>query len=252
MIDYAIAIPSYHRPECIRDKTLSLLFDAGIPAKKITIFVSTEEDAEKYQEIVPSNLYTQIVNLNVRGIGKTRNAIHDHYPEKKCIIEIDDDIKGLFFRKDDKTLVPVGDKLEQVIDAGFKLCLANGIGLWGVYPIANPFFMSSGYTTKLCYIIAAFMGVINTHDPAMKVHVDDKEDFERSILFYRRDKKLLRFNTVCIDSAYYKEKGGMQDHRTEATIRAGADYLLKTYPLYCKENPNKKHAEVKLVDLTGA
>jgi hypothetical protein len=44
----------------------------------------------------------------------------------------------------------------------------------------------------------------------------------------------------------------MQDHRTEATIRAGADYLLKTYPLYCKENPNKKHAEVKLVDLTGA
>jgi hypothetical protein len=250
-MNYSIAIPSYKRPLCVRDKTLKLLKDAKIPSERITIFVSTPEEAKIYREMIPADLYGKIVNAGTKGLGNTRNFIQGYYPEGHMLLELDDDIKGLYFAKDPKTLIPVGEKLNEVIETGFKLCQANGVGLWGIYPVSNAFFMKQRYTFDIKYIIGAFFGIINTHNPSTFVTLDDKEDFMRSILWYIRDKKVLRFDMICIDSAFYTEPGGMQVERTESRISASAAYLLRRFPQYCKDNSKgKKHAEIRLVDLT--
>ena len=41
--EYEIAIPSYKRPETLRDKTLTILKAYRIPADRITVFVANKE-----------------------------------------------------------------------------------------------------------------------------------------------------------------------------------------------------------------
>ena len=48
--DWIIAIPSYKRPETLRDKTLTVLKYYGIPASKIHVFVATKEQADLYRD----------------------------------------------------------------------------------------------------------------------------------------------------------------------------------------------------------
>ena len=48
MIDYKIAIPSYHRTKTIQDKTLKFLEKHQINPDKVTIFVANEEEMEAY------------------------------------------------------------------------------------------------------------------------------------------------------------------------------------------------------------
>ena len=50
IIDYKIAIPSYKRPEVIKQKTLRVLNEYKIPKERITIFVADEEENQVYKK----------------------------------------------------------------------------------------------------------------------------------------------------------------------------------------------------------
>ena len=109
--------------------------------------------------------------------------------------------------------------------------------------------MHTDITFDLQYIIGAFWGVINTHDKDTYVTLDDKEDFERTIKFYIRDGKVVRFNGIGILSAYYTELGGMQETRTEGRVKRSGMELLQKYPMFCEFNKARKnHFEIRLVD----
>ena len=45
-MDYKIAIPSYKRPETIKNKTLKLLSKYNIDKKKVTVFVANDKEKE--------------------------------------------------------------------------------------------------------------------------------------------------------------------------------------------------------------
>ena len=93
MFNYKICIPSYKRPQIIKDRTLKLLERLGIPNEGIDIIVETEPMAQDYNEIL-DNKYNIIVS-NTNGIKDKRNFVRTYYQNKtslEYLICIDDDI----------------------------------------------------------------------------------------------------------------------------------------------------------------
>jgi hypothetical protein len=248
---YEIAIPSYKRPETLRDKTLTILKGYRIPSDKITVFVADKEQETLYHNTLKPGTYGKIV-VGIKGMGAIRNFITEYYPVGTCIVNIDDDIKG--FLEYDATKPRKEKPLQSllaVIKRGFHECEKNNARLWGVYPVANGFFMKSKISTDLRYIIGSFWGCINPGIKVAKITLDDKEDYQRSILYYEADGAVVRFNMVAPISSYYKEPGGMQEERTKNRVEESARWLVKKYPEFAVLNPSKKsgYMEVKLKDM---
>jgi hypothetical protein len=246
-----VAIPSYKRAETLRDKTLRVLKEYGIPAHKITVFVADTEQETLYRNTLLPKTYGKIV-VGVPGMGAIRNFITKYYPIGTKIVNIDDDIKG-FLEYDEKR--PRKEKpltsLLSVIQRGFAECERSGARLWGVYPVANGFFMKPKVSTDLRYIIGSFWGCINPGLSEMTITLDDKEDYQRSILYYKKYGSVVRLNMVAPISSYYKEPGGMQEERTKERVERSARWIVKEYPEFAVLNPSKKsgYMEVRLRDM---
>jgi hypothetical protein len=259
-VDYVIAIPSYKRAETLKEKSLKVLKEYGIPAKKIHIFVADEEQHKLYKETLEPGTYGKIITA-IKGIGPVRNFIFDYFPVGKPVVSMDDDIKGFLEfdaseKRHEKKLV----SLERVIQRGFSECKKAGCRLWGVYPVPNGFFMRDKVSTDLKYIIACFEGFFNpgTKGPkGIKINkMGHKDDYESSILFYKADGAVVRLNFIAPKTAYYTEEGGLQEYKGKGQIRSpegileGAKWIVKTYPDFATLNLSKAsgRAEVKLKD----
>ena len=168
---------------------------------------------------------------------------------------MDDDIKGFIeytttTKRHEKPLA----NLKKIIEEGFAECKKHGFRLWGIYPTPNGYFMEKKVDTDLRYIIGCFYGTINpgTKGPkGIKLQLkNDKEDYERSVRFYIADKGVIRLRYVAPKTAYYTEKGGIQEFRTEKTVTEGAKWMVEHFPDYATLNLTKKsgHAEVRLKD----
>lgn len=251
---YEIAIPSYKRPETLRDKTLTVLKAYRIPAEKITVFVADKEQEKLYKETLKAGTYGNIV-VGIVGMGAIRNFITKYYPIGTQIVNIDDDIKGFLEYDASKPRKerPLRSLLA-VIKRGFAECEKAGAHLWGVYPVANGFFMKPKVSTDLKYVIGSFWGCINPGIQKVNITLDDKEDYQRSILYYKMDNAVVRLNMVAPVTAYYKEPGGMQEERTAQRVEKSARWLVKEYPEFAVLNPNKKSGfmEVRLRDMRNS
>ena len=274
--NYIIVIPSYNRPELIQKKTLSLLHKHNINPIRIHIFVSDKDQYDLYKEKIPSSFYNKLI-IGVKGLKNQRNFINNYYPEGLHIVQMDDDIdkivqlvsrrrsrsrsrsrsssksktkpKQLFY----KSLKPI-ENLDTFIKEAFEKCQSNGIFLWGVYPLANAYFMTDTTTTDLRFIVGPLFGIINRHRPDLQLTVDEKENSERTLQHWVIDGKVLRFNSVGIETNYYKNKGGMQDEgkdRKEEALKS-ITYLHNTYPSITKLYLGKKSGvpEIKFLSFT--
>lgn len=239
---WRIAIPSYKRPQQLRDATLALLQKHSVPAERIDVFVADAEQHAEYTSALVSGTYGQLI-IAVPGMGAVRNFMTDYYEEEQHILFIDDDITDFL------TLTDAPFNLCQFVDAAFAECAEQELRLWGIYPVANRYFMREGSTDGLTYIVGCFYGVINNR--SIHVSLDDKEDFERSILYYVADGGMLRYRWVAPRTRYYKNPGGMAVARTTQRILESAQKLSDTYPELCRLNLAKKsgHAEVRLLRL---
>ena len=115
------------------------------------------------------------------------------------------------------------------IDAYDKLIKEKRF-IWGIYPVRNPFFMKNTVTTDLKFIIGALYGFIVRKTPDIEPSLlsEGKEDYEQSILYYKKDGGVLRFNHITIKTKFLA-KGGLGSDRFEINKKA-ADYLKLTYP----------------------
>jgi hypothetical protein len=259
--DFVVAIPSYKRADTLKEKTLPLLSHYGIEPRRIHIFVANKDEEKVYKETLDPKLYGKII-VGVKGIGPVRNFIYDYFPVGKPIVSMDDDIQGFLeydakARRSEKKL---GD-LKKIIQRGFDECKKAGCRLWGVYPVPNGFFMNERVTTDLKYIIACFEGFFNPGTKGAKGvklnKMGHKDDYESSILFYKADGAVVRMNFVAPKTAYYTEKGGLQEYKGKGDIRSpegileGAKWIVSTYPEFAKLNLSKAsgRAEVKLKDM---
>ncbi len=254
--DYVIAIPSYKRAETLKEKTLNTLQHYKINPKKIDIFVANKEEEEIYKKTLDKGSYNKII-VGVPKLGPQRNFMSDYYPVGKAIVHMDDDITAFLqydtkARRNEKPL----ENLEAVFQRGFAECKTHGLRLWGIYPTPNGYFMDNKVDTDLRYIIGCFYGMFNPGTKGakgIKLELEgDKEDYERSIRFYIADGGVIRMRFVAPKTAYYTEKGGLQEFRTKKTILDGAEWIAKHFPDYATLNLTKKsgHPELRLRDKT--
>ena len=262
LTDYVVAIPSYKRPDTLKNKTLKVLQKYKIDPKKIVGVVADKEQEKIYREALPKGSVGKFV-VGVPGIKNIRNFMPKYFPEGQYIFYMDDDIYKIYDtystnKSKDKSTYKHRElkSLKDLIAQAFKLCEKSKITNWGVYPVNNPFFMKARtgdirdyVSTNLCYIIGFMTGVINNRKAEIRT-IDDKEDYERSIKYFLKDGGLLRFNNITCYTKCYKEPGGMQVERTHKRIHDSAVYLTKQYPKLCTLNTSKKsgYTEVRLRD----
>jgi hypothetical protein len=246
---YEIAIPSYKRPDTLRDKTLVTLARYGVDPSKITVFVADAEQEQQYLNALTPGTYSKIVIGEV-GMGAIRRFIQRYYPEGTYVMNFDDDLSDIMLKESDKKMIPITNIETDVIHRGFKACEDNDAYLFGVYAAANAMFMKHRIAVGLYYCIGSCWGMITRHDQELSVTMDDKEDFERTLQHYVRDGKICRLDDITVKSKYYTEDGGMQVTRTLDRIHESAKVLAERYPelcsMYIRETTG--HAELRLKD----
>ena len=229
--EYVIAIPSYNRSKELNNKTLNLLNNYSIDKNKINIFVANEEEEIIYKNNLNVDYYNKII-VGELGIRNQRIFISKYYPEGERIVSMDDDITGIieFIKKNETKNV---ENLNELINYFFSNCILNNSFLFGVYPTPNPYWMNDKIHKNLKFIIGVFHGYINRKDD--ELYPDEKcivkEDLEQSILFYKKDKIILRFDKFCFLTKF-NAPGGLGTDRFEMNKQA-QDYLVKTYPDIC-------------------
>ena len=245
--DFIVAIPSYKRAETLRDKTLATLKEHKIPAERIHVFVATPEEKQRYEATLEAGTYGKLI-VAIPGMAAVRNFITGHFPIGQRIVNIDDDIKGFleFSETARRHEMPLRN-LDGFIRRAFAESQKTGFRLWGIYPVPNGFFMRAGEpSTDLKYIIGAFWGITNPGIDVLKVTIDDKEDYLRSLIMYVADGGVLRFRDVAPKTAYYKEAGGMQEERTMNRVTKSAEALHRAFPDLTKLNATKKSGFLEL------
>jgi hypothetical protein len=246
VIDIEYAIPSRARAETLIAKTLPLLLRLGIEREAIRVFVADEEVEPYWQAVYAPDSPFRGVQISPGAVGMCaqRNAIHAHYGEGARFITIDDDIRDLMIRANEKQLVPVtADEWEDIVDQGFGLCARLGARVWGLYPVPNAYFMKPRVRTDLCYIGGGLWGCVNRiADGTLHSELEYRDDWERSVKCYAADGALVRFDYVTWKTSGYQGAGGMQtdgDRTYEATLR-DCEELVCRYPDLVTLNLTKK------------
>jgi hypothetical protein len=248
------------RSQSIKANTLKTLDDCNIPHECIKVFVSNDQ-IPKYRASLPSSI--EVIE-GALGCIENRAKIREYYPEGKYILYMDDDIKGIFsvcdmtdehstchiFKKENlgksfyKKQIPIPD-LTKFITKSFEITEAEGAHLWGIYPISNGFFASHRYVNILSYICGGLYGEINVKDFTLRGD-QYSEDFERSCEWFKRDGKIIRFESVLLKTGYYKgdgddgTSGGLVATRTVELSRLAQEKLQGMYPEYLEVVPPSK------------
>jgi hypothetical protein len=247
---YVVAIPSYNRSQEIISKTLTTLKNGGVNSKYIYIFVANEEEYSIYANAVPKELYNEII-VGLKGIVNQRNFISSYFSENQYIVSMDDDVERMEELHGEK-LEPIQNVHKFFIDAYVNL-LQKNLYLWGVYHVNNPFYMikKSPITTKFKFSIGVVHGYINrkTTELILSPLIETKEDYERSILHFKKDGGVLMYNHVSFKTKYYAKGGlGLVEGRIDQS-KIAAEYLKEKYPEFIssiKVSKKKKTYEVKL------
>tara|TARA_R100000541_G_C1875960_1_gene81603 strand:+ start:84 stop:860 length:777 start_codon:yes stop_codon:yes gene_type:complete len=250
-MNFRIAIPTISRANTIVEKTLNYLKQTDIDFKKVDIFLSDGNELEDYKKSL-KDFDVNIFVSNTKHVNTQRNFIIKHYKENELILGIDDDINTVEYKINDKKTALLYNLVE-FTEQAFELSLSNKFDMWGINPVINPYFMKNNVTFNLKYIVACFYGWRNTYQD--KAFVSEKpeygkEDFERSIRYYIADKGVTRFNYVAPKTKYYSEKGGIQNYRTIEYEEKAVQWLLATFPMFCKRNTKSKskYPEIRLID----
>jgi len=214
-----IAIPSYKRSDTIGSKTLKFLHLSGYPASRIHIFVADDEEYKLYEAALDEDLYDEII-IGVKGLKDQRNFITSFYPEDEIIIQMDDDVKGI---RCDLTFL-------QLIDIGLSSLEYRTAGLWGVMPNDDARRFKNATTKHLTHILGSFFMMRNHRD--VKMTYTEKEDMERSILYFRRYGQVLRYQNAGVVTTYGKGKGGLQTPGRDERIKSEILRFQTEYPNY--------------------
>jgi hypothetical protein len=213
-----------------------MLKENHISPRKIVVFVANQEEYKEYAEKLDPQKYGKIV-VGVKGLVPQRQFIMNQYPEGKTIVFFDDDVAKIDLQMYRETK---GKTLDFFFRMAFRRCRKEKSYIWGVYPVFNPFFRKARPETTTClnYIVGAFYGIINRpHKKTLRLVLTkengQKEDVERTLLYFIEDGTVLRFNHVGFITKYYGKSGGLGtfEERLKPMLEA-SNRLKAKYPEY--------------------
>lgn len=234
-MDYKIVICSHDRVQTLKKKTLATLERYEIPKEKIFIFVAESEE-DKYREALDGYL----ICPGELGLHNQRNAVTRYFGPDDYLFCLDDDITG-FYISDNKKLIPLDD-LDALIQYGFKTAVEEKCSLWSLYPVKNGLWLKRSITVGLVFCYGCCFGLINKKD--IQIVGQLKEDYERTLKFYKRDGQVLRINWVCPSQSYKKGKGGLSVYRTDDRERQECEALVSQYPEECRIKEKKGRVDL--------
>lgn len=214
-----IAIPSYNRSDTIGSKTLKFLHLSGYPASRIHIFVADDDEYKKYRDALDEDLYGEII-MGVKGLKDQRNFISSFYKEDEIIIQMDDDVKGI------RSNIP----FLNLVELGLASLEYRSAGLWGVMPNDDARRFKDATTKHLTHILGSFFIIRNHKD--IQMTYTEKEDMERSILYFRRYGQVLRYQNAGVCTTYAKGQGGLQTPGRDERIKSEILRFQTEYPEY--------------------
>ena len=238
-----ICIPSYKRASSITNKTLKMLENYNINRNQIYIFVVLEE-LEDYKNATEGK-YNIVVGF--KGLAAQRNYITNYFNEKTLILMLDDDIISFNEMKDEKTLIPVKDIKEVVINA-FNMCEIYNAYIWGIHQTThNPYFMRNSITLDFSFLVGHMYGFINRHNEDLKITLDIKEDYERTIKYFLKDNILIKLNKYSCKTFTYKNIGGIQEEMSDRSLESevSSKLLIQKYPNFFKIRDTELNRSVK-------
>lgn len=212
-IDYVVAIPSYNRPDIVKEKTLAMLRRLRCDQDRITVFCASKAEAERY-----SDCGAKVV-VGVKGLGAQRAFIQEHYPPGTKIISIDDDIEDIEAKVDDKTLQPFRGTLDDIAAVGFGQAEAAGVKFWGIMLVRNPLFMKQDIVVGLRYIGGGFTGSIAGHTTHEHDRPSHGEDFAATLASYTQDGGVMRINWLVLKTGFFSEGGIDTEAKEEGKTR---------------------------------
>lgn len=239
MINYTIVIPTYHREIFIWERgTLAFLKKMKIPKEKIILFVANQEQEKLYRNSVPKKLYSGKIVIAKKGVVNVRNFIVNYFPENAYVISIDDDIEDIQYKMNPKQLRSVTPvQLKNLFINSYHIMKQSGAYIWGINVVSNPFMMQDKIVTSSGIIPAGFYGWINRKNMVNKIKNDSREDVERSIMYFKRDKVVIRYSFITFKTNMKETSGGIQALMAKEKRNKLEDLftkeLMKRYPNYC-------------------
>ena len=224
-------IPSFNRETQLKGKTLKYLSKHNIPPEDIFIFVRLDDHACLHNYLMLKNDGYNVECLkDVKGIGKTHNAITGFFGDGEWICEIDDDL-GDMINKEGQSIENFSDEIENMK----KTMEEKGLNYGGFYSVPNPYFMANiktQFTTDLRYML----GLIRVRRICkdVKLETNYAEDFENCILHFIRDGGILKNNYIAGKTNNYAKGGCNADGRDNETEKKDKEFLSNKYPQYCK------------------
>lgn len=188
----------------------------------ITLFVASEEEKIAYERATPENLYGQIVIGKV-GLMEQRNFIRDFYGEGQILCQMDDDVRAI---------KSMGENFQEIIERGIRE-LERECGLFGVLPNDDARRFKNDTTYHLTHILGSFFILRNHKD--IECSYTEKEDYERSILYFRRYGRVARYRGAGVLTTYDKGSGGLIADDRQLRMKEGAERLARMYPQFCQE-----------------
>lgn len=222
-----IAIPSHGRAHEVNGLTLRALADGGVAADDVHLFVEPGQLPEYRRQVDPT-LCAHVLP-GALGLGAQRRAIAAHFGQGARVVHVDDDMRALVRRVNDKKLAPIADLPSELADA-WHYAEAAGARLWGVYPTANAGWMKPRVRTGLSFICGGWFG--EQIDLALQPSVDQKEDYERTLLYWDADGTVARVEWLGFRTTMYRP-GGMQAEGQPDRVAANertCEYLMGRWP----------------------
>jgi hypothetical protein len=179
--------------------------------------------------------------VGVRGLIQQKQYIYDFYPEGTEVVMMDDDIEHFITWDKNKMM-----DIRPIIHKGFRHCKDRGARLWGIYPVANPFFFSRDVSYGLKFIIGNLYGFIKRGLSEIPADViSHKEDIYRSCAYFGRDGVVVRINDV---APVTKFLAGDSLEASKEKHDEGADRIVQDFPDYAKKYYRRRtgFAEIRL------
>lgn len=248
--DYQIAIPSYKRPELLSTLTLNLLRTRNINLERVTVFLHEHDPYLDAYRTITTGTGARLHIHNGHGVLAQRHEIARHYPAGTPVVSIDDDVTDIARAVNTKTLQPITD-LHAWLMGAFAQCRAADLKIWGINPVANPFYMRPGKPPAmgLKFIIGTLFGFFSRPGhPIHQLTVPVKEDYEISLRAWWWDGGAIRFDDVTAKADHYTAPGGCQEYRDPTLSEQATRQLLTDWPGLVRRNPKRTsgHSEILL------
>jgi len=243
MEKYVYAIPSYNRVN--RQTTLDYLSKMGVPKEKIWIFTQTEKDLKEYNAAHGDRANIVMVPAT-RGVTARNNILN--WLKDENILMMDDDVKMIHYMKDGGL---VGFEKRIDLAFAFNRCFDQTRNLrtniFGIYPVANAFFMSDDVSTRVT--VNTIFGFARNFPQRFDERYETKEDAELCGRMLRHGCRVARFNNLAVTADHNKDKNGYREKWHQDENLRSVKILCKVYPeIFAPKKGQPWEVRVKIRD----